>query len=99
MLTTLGIVFSVVFETLRFFSKVSPIDFLFGLQWSPQTAMREDQVGQSGAFGIVPLIVGTLLITFIAMLVAGPSACSRRSTWPSMRRHESAPWPSQCWKF
>ena len=71
-LTTLGIVFSVLFETLHFFSKVSPIDFLFGLQWSPQTAIREDQVGQSGAFGIVPLIVGTLLITLIAMLVAGP---------------------------
>ena len=54
---------SVLFETVHFFSKVSPIDFLFGLQWSPQTAMRADQVGSSGAFGIVPLIVGTLLIT------------------------------------
>ncbi|WP_119273235.1 phosphate ABC transporter permease subunit PstC [Taklimakanibacter deserti] len=71
-LTTIGIVFSVVFEALHFFSKVSPIDFLFGLQWSPQTAMRADQVGSSGAFGIIPLIVGTLLITLIAMLVAGP---------------------------
>ena len=71
-LTTLGIVFSVLFETLHFFSKVSPIDFLFGLQWSPQTAIREDQVGQSGAFGLIPLLVGTLLITLIAMLVAGP---------------------------
>jgi phosphate transport system permease protein len=71
-LTTIGIVLSVVFEAAHFFSKVSPIDFLFGLQWSPQTAMREDQVGSSGAFGIVPLIAGTLLITLIAMLVAGP---------------------------
>ncbi|QIG48948.1 phosphate ABC transporter permease subunit PstC [Nordella sp. HKS 07] len=71
-LTTIGIVFSVVFEAARFFSMVSPIDFLFGLQWSPQTAMRADQVGSSGAFGIVPLIAGTLLITLIAMLVAGP---------------------------
>lgn len=71
-LTTVGIVLSVVFEALHFFSKVSPIDFLFGLQWSPQTALRADQVGSSGAFGIVPLIVGTLLITIIAMLVAGP---------------------------
>ena len=71
-LTTVGIVFSVLFEALHFFSKVSPIDFLFGLQWSPQTAMRADQVGASGTFGIVPLIVGTLLITVIAMLVAGP---------------------------
>jgi phosphate transport system permease protein len=71
-LTTVGIVFSVLFETARFFEKVSPLDFLFGTQWSPQTAMRADQVGSSGAFGIVPLVVGTLLITSIAMLVAGP---------------------------
>jgi len=71
-LTTIGIVFSVLFETLRFFQKVSPIDFLTGLQWSPQTAIRADQVGSSGAFGIVPLVVGTLLITLVAMLVAGP---------------------------
>lgn len=71
-LTTIGIVLSVVFETIHFFRQVSPLDFLFGLQWSPQTAIRADQVGSSGAFGIVPLVVGTLLITVIAMLVAGP---------------------------
>jgi len=71
-LTTIGIVFSVLFETIRFFERVSPIDFLFGTHWSPQTAIREDQVGSSGAFGIVPLVAGTLLITTIAMLVAGP---------------------------
>jgi len=71
-LTTIGIVFSVLFETIRFFGKVSPIDFLFGLHWSPQTAIRADQAGSSGAFGIVPLVAGTLLITGIAMLVAGP---------------------------
>ena len=47
-------------------------EFLFGLQWSPQTAMRVDQVGSSGAFGAVPLFAGTLLITLIAMLVAVP---------------------------
>ena len=71
-LTTIGIVLSVLFETIQFFEKVSPFDFLFGLQWSPQTALRTDQVGSSGAFGIVPLVLGTLLITLIAMLVAGP---------------------------
>jgi phosphate transport system permease protein len=71
-LTTIGIVFSVVFETIRFFERVSPTEFLFGLQWSPQTAMRADQGGSSGAFGIVPLVTGTLLITTIAMLIAGP---------------------------
>jgi len=71
-LTTIGILFSVLFETFRFFRLVSPLDFLFGLQWSPQTAIRADQVGSSGAFGIVPLVAGTLLITLVAMLVAGP---------------------------
>lgn len=71
-LTTIGIFLSVLFEALRFFRLVSPIDFLFGLEWSPQTAIREDQVGSSGAFGAVPLFVGTLLISGIAMLVAVP---------------------------
>ncbi len=71
-LTTVGIVLSVLFELIRFFEKVSIIEFLFGLQWSPQTALRADQGGSSGAFGIVPLITGTLLITIIAMLVAAP---------------------------
>ncbi len=71
-LTTVGIVFSVVFETIRFFQQVSPLDFLLGTQWSPQTAIRADQEGSSGAFGIVPLVAGTLLITTIAMLIAGP---------------------------
>jgi len=47
-------------------------EFLFGLQWSPQTAIREDQVGSSGAFGAVPVFAGTLLITLIAMSVAAP---------------------------
>lgn len=71
-LTTVGIVFSVLFETLRFFSKVPWYEFLFGLQWSPQTAIRADQVGSSGAFGAVPLFAGTTLIMLMAMLVAGP---------------------------
>jgi phosphate transport system permease protein len=71
-LTTIGIVFSVVFETFRFFQKISAAEFLFGTQWSPQTAIRADQGGSSGAFGIVPLVTGTFLISGIAMLVAGP---------------------------
>jgi phosphate transport system permease protein len=70
--TTAGIIFSVLFESIRFFQKVPLTEFLFGLQWSPQTALRADQVGSSGAFGAVPLFAGTLLITLIAMLVAGP---------------------------
>ncbi|MGB5345974.1 MAG: phosphate ABC transporter permease subunit PstC [Woeseia sp.] len=71
-LTTIGIVFSVLFESLRFFGEVPLTDFLFGLNWSPQTAIRADQVGSSGSFGAVPLFAGTLLITSIAMLVAVP---------------------------
>ena len=71
-ITTIGIVLSLIFESVRFFGKVSPIEFLFGTQWSPQTALRADQVGATGAFGAIPLIVGTLLVTFIAVLVALP---------------------------
>jgi phosphate transport system permease protein len=71
-LTTIGIVLSVVFEAILFFRKVPLTEFLFGLTWSPQTAIRADQVGSSGSFGAVPLFTGTLLITVIAMLVAVP---------------------------
>ncbi|MBL8251051.1 MAG: phosphate ABC transporter permease subunit PstC [Candidatus Competibacter sp.] len=70
--TTIGIVLSVVFESLLFFRQVPVTEFLFGLQWSPQTALRADQVGSSGAFGAMPLFAGTLLISGIAMLVAVP---------------------------
>jgi phosphate transport system permease protein len=63
-LTTIGIVFSVVFETIIFFRQVSPLEFLFSAQWSPTSTPP--------SFGILPLVVGTLLITFIAILVAGP---------------------------
>ncbi len=71
-LTTVGIVLSLLFESLRFFARVPITEFLFGLHWSPQTAIRPDQVGSSGAFGAVPLFAGTLLITAIAMCVAVP---------------------------
>ncbi len=70
--TTIGIVLSVLFEASRFFQTVPITDFLFGTEWSPQMAIREDQVGSSGSFGMVPLFAGTLLISFIAMLVAAP---------------------------
>jgi len=71
-LTTVGIVASLLFESMRFFSAVPVTDFLFGLKWSPQTAIRPDQVGSSGAFGAVPLFAGTMLISAIAMFVATP---------------------------
>jgi len=71
-LITLGIVFSLVFESARFFRSVPVTEFLFGLQWSPQMALRPDQVGSSGAFGAIPVFAGTLLITSIAMAIALP---------------------------
>ncbi|WP_416909018.1 MAG: phosphate ABC transporter permease subunit PstC [Polymorphobacter sp.] len=72
-LTTFGIVLSLIFESVRFFQSVSPVEFLTGTRWSPQTALRADQVGSSGAFGAVPLFWGTIFIgAIIAMLVAIP---------------------------
>ncbi len=71
-LVTLGIVLSLIFETLQFFKKIPLTDFLFGLDWSPQTAIRSDQVAAKGSFGVIPLINGTLLISAIAMMVAAP---------------------------
>ncbi len=70
--TTLGIVTSLLFESLRFFSLVSPVEFFFGLNWEPQIAIRADQSLSGGAFGAVPVFTGTLLIAFIAMVVAIP---------------------------
>ena len=70
--TTIGIVLSVLYESILFFRVVPVTEFLFGLNWSPQMAIRADQVGQSGAFGAVPVFVGTALISAIAMFVAVP---------------------------
>ncbi len=77
-LTTIGIVFSVLYETLRFFfdpalkGRPSIAEFLFGTEWNPQAALRTDQGDIKTAFGFVPLLTGTLLITAIALCVAGP---------------------------
>jgi len=71
-LTTLGIVLSVLFEAIRFFQIIPLADFLFGLEWSPQMAIRAEQVGASGSFGLIPLLVGTLLISAVAMVIAVP---------------------------
>ena len=71
-LATIGIVMSLVVESYRFFQAVPLQEFLFGLSWSPQTAIRADQVGSSGSFGAVPLFAGTALISAIAMIFATP---------------------------
>ncbi len=70
--TTIGIVLSVLFEAIRFFKVIPISDFLFGLEWSPQMAIRSDQVGSSGAFGAIPVFAGTAMISGIAMFVAVP---------------------------
>jgi len=70
--TTVGIVLSVLFESIRFFQQVGFFEFIAGSKWSPQTAIREDQVGSSGSFGAIPLFTGTLLISAIALIVAVP---------------------------
>ena len=70
--TTIGIVLSVLFEAISFFRIIPFTEFLFGLEWSPQIAIREDQVGSSGLFGSIPLFTGTLLIAAVAMTVAVP---------------------------
>jgi len=71
-LTTLGIFFSVVFESIRFFKMVPITEFLFGLEWSPQGGFHEDQVLSESRFGAIPLFFGTLFIATLAMLVAVP---------------------------
>lgn len=70
-ITTVGIVASLLWESLRFFSMVNPIDFLFGTKWSPQSAAMG--YGNENAFGAVPLFWGTIFIgAIIAMIVAIP---------------------------
>lgn len=69
-LTTVGIVASLLFESFRFFSIISPIDFLFGTHWSPANASGANQ---GDSFGAVPLFWGTVFIgAIIAMIVAIP---------------------------
>ena len=74
-LTTIGIVLSLIFESLRFFEKVPFTNFIFGLHWSPQSAYEGigSEVGDySNVFGAIPIFWGTFLITLIAMCVAAP---------------------------
>jgi phosphate transport system permease protein len=69
-LTTLGIVASLVTEALRFFTFVNPLDFFFGSVWAPK--FSSTGAGDAGQYGILPLLTGTLMISAIAMLVAVP---------------------------
>jgi phosphate transport system permease protein len=80
-LTTAGIIFSLLIESIKFFSQINFFDFLFGLDWSPQKAFVRDtsivltaseKQELSNAFGAVPLFAGTGFIALIAMSVAVP---------------------------
>lgn len=76
-LTTLGIIFSILFESIRFFSTVSLWEFLTGTNWAPGAAFLEG-AGRGGesssdaSFGAVPLFAGTFMITAVAMVIALP---------------------------
>jgi len=70
-LTTVGIVLSMLFETLHFFGEISPLGFFFGTVWDPRFAAA-GSVGSEGQFGLIPLLAGTLYIALVALLVAVP---------------------------
>ncbi|ODT79231.1 MAG: phosphate ABC transporter permease subunit PstC [Pelagibacterium sp. SCN 64-44] len=69
-LTTLGIVASLVTEAFRFFTYINPLDFFFGTVWAPK--FSSTGTGDAGQYGLLPLLSGTLMISAIAMLVAVP---------------------------
>ena len=71
-LTTIGIIFSLIFESFRFFSQVSLFEFLFSTEWYPFIPIREGQAAAEGSFGAVPIFAGTFLIMIVAMCVAAP---------------------------
>lgn len=69
-LTTVGIVLSMLGETIHFFSEINPLSFFFGTVWDPRfSAAGSSEVGQ---FGLIPLLAGTLYIALVSMLVAVP---------------------------
>ncbi len=88
--TTIGIVLSLLFEALAFFKQIPVMDFLFGLHWNPQSAFhyKEKVAGIDFQFGVVPVIFGTLMITFFAVTFAvliGLSAAIYLSEYASMK--------------
>ena len=70
--TTVGIVAALTYETFKFFQLVPLSEFLFGTNWEPQIPIREDQIAAEGAFGAVPVFLGTIVIATVALFVAVP---------------------------
>ncbi|MDX3926538.1 MAG: phosphate ABC transporter permease subunit PstC [Shinella sp.] len=71
-LTTIGIVLSMLTEAIQFFTMVPPWEFFFGTVWDPRFAAAGSGGNSAGQFGLIPLLAGTLYIGFVAMLVAVP---------------------------
>jgi phosphate transport system permease protein len=69
-LTTVGIVLSLVFEAIRFFGFINPVDFFFGTVWNPK--FSSTGTGDHGHYGLLPLLTGTLWVAAIASIVAVP---------------------------
>ncbi len=70
--TTLGIIAALLFESIRFFERVPIAEFFFGLNWEPQIPLRDDQIAAKGAFGWIPVFLGSLVITAVALFLAVP---------------------------
>lgn len=70
-LTTVGIVFSMLFQTINFFSDVPAHEFFFGTVWDPRFAAA-GATDSHGQFGLIPLLAGTLYIALVAMVFAVP---------------------------
>ena len=82
-LVTVGILSILSIETIRFFREVSPFEFLFGTVWTPLFFQQ--------SFGVLPLVVGTLLVTAIALAVALPRRAADRHLSQRVRAVEGAP--------
>ena len=96
-LTTIGIILSLIFEPAASSSRVSPrLSVRPGVE--PADGVRADQVGAASSFGAVPLFVGTLLIAFIAMCIAMPVGLMSAIYMAGTRTRSSERWSSRCWR-
>ena len=89
-LTTIGIVSALLFETIKFLNKVPLTEFLFGLNWEPQIPIREDQVAASGAFGWIPVMIGTLVVTVVVGLGSAPTVVAMATNVLALSRAAAA---------
>lgn len=90
-LTTLGIVFSLIFNTIEFFKLYPAVDFFFGTTWAPS-------FGGGSELGILPLFWGTFYISIIALLVAVPIGLFSAIYLSEYAGPKPAPLPNPCWK-